>query len=139
MVQQTLQLFEPDSQPQRLIGDKAYDCDALDETLAELGIEMIAPHRKNRLPENRTQDGRAVRRYRHRWIVERTIAWLRKSSSPPRAMGKEAIGLHGLYSARLSYDRHAQLTLTRSVHSHRKLLFGQPLGKRRGETVRPGR
>jgi len=48
----------------------------LDETLAELGIEMIAPHRKNRLPENRTQDGRAVRRYRHRWIVERTIAWL---------------------------------------------------------------
>ena len=76
MVQQTLELFAPDTQPQRLIGDKAYDFDALDETLAELGIEMIAPHRKNRLPENRTQDGRAVRRYRHRWIVERTIAWL---------------------------------------------------------------
>jgi len=76
MVQQTLELFAPDTKPQRLIGDKAYDFDALDETLAELGIEMIAPHRKNRLPENRTQDGRAVRRYRHRWIVERTIAWL---------------------------------------------------------------
>src|SRR5438067_1111784 len=87
MVQQTLQLFEPDSQPQRLIGDKAYDCDALDETLAELGIEMIAPHRRNRLPENRTQDGRAVRRYRHRWIVERTgnhrrllVRWEKKLS-----------------------------------------------------------
>ncbi|MGH9779907.1 MAG: transposase, partial [Candidatus Acidiferrales bacterium] len=24
----------------------------------------------------RTQDGRALRRYRRRWIVERTIAWL---------------------------------------------------------------
>jgi transposase len=76
MVQQTLNLFDSQAQPERLIGDKAYDCDALDETLAELGIEMIAPHRKNRLPETKTQDGRAVRRYRHRWIVERTIAWL---------------------------------------------------------------
>jgi transposase len=76
MVQQTLDLFAPDTPPQRLIGDKAYDCDALDETLAELGIEMIAPHRKNRRAETKTQDGRAVRRYRHRWIVERTIAWL---------------------------------------------------------------
>jgi transposase len=76
MVQQTLDLFAPDALPQRLIGDKAYDCDALDETLAELGIEMIAPHRKNRRPETKTQDGRAARRYRHRWIVERTIAWL---------------------------------------------------------------
>jgi len=76
MVQQTLQLFEEDSQPQRLIGDKAYDSDPLDALLAELGIEMIAPHRQNRLPENQTQDGRPLRRYRHRWIVERTIAWL---------------------------------------------------------------
>jgi transposase len=37
---------------------------------------MISPHRRNRLPENQTQDGRPLRRYRHRWIVERTIAWL---------------------------------------------------------------
>jgi len=32
--------------PERLIGDKAYDSDALDQTLAEeYGIEMISPNR----------------------------------------------------------------------------------------------
>jgi transposase len=76
MVQGTLDLFAEQTQPERLIGDKAYDCDELDETLAELGLEMIAPHRKNRRPENITQDARPLRRYRHRWIVERTFAWL---------------------------------------------------------------
>lgn len=37
-----------DDQPERLIGDKAYDSDPLDVTLKEEGIEMIAPHRENR-------------------------------------------------------------------------------------------
>jgi transposase len=82
MVPETLNFFEPEAPPPRLIGDKAYNGDALEETLAELGIEMIAPHRKNRLPENRTQAGRAGRRYRHRWIVERTIAWLGNHRRP---------------------------------------------------------
>ena len=76
MVQQTLDLCDEDLQPERMIGDKAYDSDPLDEALAELGIEMIAPHRKNRKPENKTQDGRSLRRYKRRWHVERTIAWL---------------------------------------------------------------
>lgn len=76
MVQGTLELFDPETHPGRLIGDKAYDSDPLDAMLDELGIDMISPHRKNRRPENRTQDGRKLRRYRHRWIVERTIAWL---------------------------------------------------------------
>ena len=35
---------------------------------------MIAPHRGNR--KNTTQDGRALRRYRRRWKVERLFAWL---------------------------------------------------------------
>ena len=35
---------------------------------------MIAPNRKNR--KHKTQDGRPLRRYRRRWKVERTIAWL---------------------------------------------------------------
>ena len=35
-------------QPERLIGDKAYDSDPLDAELAERGIELIAPHRSNR-------------------------------------------------------------------------------------------
>jgi transposase len=62
--------------PERVIGDKAYDCDQLDEELAEQGIELIAPHRSNRKPENVTQDGRPLRRYIRRWTVERTIAWI---------------------------------------------------------------
>jgi transposase len=61
--------------PQRLIGDKAYDSDPLDRTFAAQGIELIAPHRDNRI-KSPTQDGRALRRYRRRWKVERLFAWL---------------------------------------------------------------
>jgi len=61
--------------PERLIGDKAYDSDPLDESLLERGIEMIAPHRKNR-KNKKTQDGRKLRRYRRRWKIERLFAWL---------------------------------------------------------------
>ena len=61
--------------PTRLIGDRAYDSDPLDARMAEQGIEMIAPHkRKRRRPKS--QDGRALRRYRRRWKVERLFAWL---------------------------------------------------------------
>lgn len=59
--------------PQRLIGDKAYDSDGLDAELAAIGIQMIAPNRRNR---RKTQDKRTLRRYKRRWKVERTIAWL---------------------------------------------------------------
>ncbi len=59
--------------PQRLIGDRAYDSDGLDEALADQGIEMIAPHRRGR---KKTQDGRKLRRYKHRWKIERLFAWL---------------------------------------------------------------
>lgn len=62
-------------QPERLIGDKAYDSDPLDAALAEQGVEMIAPHRRNR-KKAATQDGRKLRRYRRRWKVERLFAWL---------------------------------------------------------------
>lgn len=62
--------------PQKLIGDKAYDSDRLDQELAARGVEMISPHRANRQPENKTQDGRPLRRYKRRWTVERTISWL---------------------------------------------------------------
>jgi transposase len=62
-------------QPERLIGDKAYDSDPLDAELAGRGIELIAPHRRNR-KKPQTQDGRKLRRYRRRWKVERLNAWL---------------------------------------------------------------
>jgi transposase len=65
----------PRQKPERMIGDKAYDSDPLRKRLHRRGIELIAPHKRNRVRPP-TQDGRALRRYRHRWIVERTIAWL---------------------------------------------------------------
>jgi len=75
LVERTLDERFVDEQPQRLIGDKAYDSDVLDQRLlAERGIEMIAPHRKNR--RQTTQDGRPLRRYKRRWKVERLFAWL---------------------------------------------------------------
>ncbi|MCB9852904.1 MAG: IS5 family transposase [Phycisphaerales bacterium] len=63
------------SKPRRVIADRAYDSDALRSRLKQRGIELICPHRRGRVRPP-TQDGRALRRYRHRWIVERTIAWL---------------------------------------------------------------
>jgi transposase len=65
----------PRQKPQRTIGDKAYDSDPLRKRLQRRSIELIAPHRSGRVKPP-TQDGRALRRYRRRWIVERTIAWL---------------------------------------------------------------
>ena len=53
--------------PERTIADRAFDSDALDASLAEYGVEVIAPQRKNRRPENETQDGRKLRRYKRRW------------------------------------------------------------------------
>lgn len=61
--------------PEKLIGDKAYDSDPLDEELAELGIEMIASHKRNR-KRAKTQDGRKLRRYKRRWKIERFFAWI---------------------------------------------------------------
>ena len=65
----------PRSNPERLIADKAYDSDKLRKRLKERGIEVIVPHRCSRKKQS-MQDGRKLRRYRHRWIVERTISWL---------------------------------------------------------------
>ena len=61
--------------PSKLIYDKAADSDPLRESLAERGIDLICPHRRGR-KKPATQDGRKLRRYRRRWIIERTISWL---------------------------------------------------------------
>ena len=77
LVAQTLNAsFFPEN-PVRLIGDAAYDSDPLDRTLAAFDIELIAPHRGNRV--HLTQDGRPLRRYKRRWRVERLFAWLQNS------------------------------------------------------------
>jgi transposase len=65
----------PRQKPLRVIADKAYDSDPLRKRLRRRGIQLICPHKKNRV-RPATQDGRALRRYKRRWIIERTIAWL---------------------------------------------------------------
>lgn len=64
----------PRKKPDRIIADRAYDSRKLWERMKNKGIDFIAPHLRNR--KNRYQDGRKLRRYRRRWIVERTFAWL---------------------------------------------------------------
>jgi len=62
--------------PDRLIGDKAYDSDKLDEKIQAIyGTKLISPHKANR-KKAATQDGRELRRYVRRWKVERLFAWL---------------------------------------------------------------
>src|SRR4026207_224074 len=75
LVEDTLDQRFMEEKPERLIGDRAYDSDPLDEILAEQGILLIAPHKRNR-KKPKTQDGRALRRYRRRWKAERLFAWL---------------------------------------------------------------
>lgn len=76
LVQLTFDFYMIEAKPEHLIGDKAYDSDDLDEELGEQGIKMIAPHRSNRRKSHRTQDGRTLRRYQRRWIVERFFSWI---------------------------------------------------------------
>ena len=61
--------------PKRLIYDRAADSDPLRTRLAKRCIELICPHRRGRIRPP-TQDGRPLRRYKRRWIIERTISWL---------------------------------------------------------------
>ncbi len=61
--------------PERVIADGSYDSDPLREGLARRGMELIAPPGLNRI-RSAQQDGRSLRRYRRRWIIERTFAWL---------------------------------------------------------------
>jgi transposase len=65
----------PKKNPHRLVYDRAADSDLLRRRLAKRGVELICPHRSNRT-KPKTQDGRKLRRYRRRWKVERTFAWL---------------------------------------------------------------
>lgn len=75
LVEQTLLARFTDERPGKLIGDKAYDSDPLDERLAKFETELIAPHKANR-KRAKTQDGRKLRRYKRRWKIERLFAWL---------------------------------------------------------------
>ena len=61
--------------PARLLYDKAADADWLRESLQMRGILLLCPHRENRTKAS-ANDGRVMRRYKHRYKVERSISWL---------------------------------------------------------------
>lgn len=61
--------------PERLIYDMAADCDPLRDRLQARNIELICPHRSNRVRPAR-QDRRRLRRYRQRYKIERLNSWL---------------------------------------------------------------
>ena len=58
-----------------VIADRGHDSDELRDDLQEKGLEPIIPHRRGRVRPSRN-DGRRLRRYRRRYIIERTNAWL---------------------------------------------------------------
>lgn len=55
---------------------KGYDDDPLRRRLWNRGIELISPYRSNN--KSRVfEDGRKLRRYKRRYIIERTNSWLK--------------------------------------------------------------
>ena len=58
-----------------VVADRGYDSDPLRDQLAGEGFTLVAPHRRGR-KRPRTSDGRRLRRYKRRWVVERSFAWL---------------------------------------------------------------
>ena len=59
----------------RLIADPGYDSNGARALLVKRGIEPIIPARSNNRVATH-QDGRKMRRYKRRWIIERTNSWL---------------------------------------------------------------
>jgi len=62
-------------QPERLIADKGYDSNKARQLIEGRGMLPIIPARENNTKATH-QDGRHLRRYGNRWIIERTNAWL---------------------------------------------------------------
>jgi hypothetical protein len=65
-----------EEKPERLIGDRIYDSDALDAVLRQNSPAVIASHRRNRV-ESRAHNGRPQPRYERLWVVKRftEIPW----------------------------------------------------------------
>jgi transposase len=58
-----------------VVADRGYDSDPLRERLKQRGTDLIVPYRNNN-KQRRYEDGRKLRRYKRRWKIERTNAWL---------------------------------------------------------------
>ena len=65
----------PRTRPERLIANRGYDSNKVRKALKKRHMEPIIPVRCNNKVAT-DQDGRKLRRYRRRWIVERFIGWL---------------------------------------------------------------
>src|SRR5664280_656701 len=65
----------PRQRLRRVIADRGYDSDKLRQRLWDQGTELIAPYLRTR-KQRRFEDKRKLRRYRRRWKIERTNAWL---------------------------------------------------------------
>lgn len=61
--------------PERLIADKGYDSNKARQLIESRGMLPIIPARENNTKATH-QDGRHLRRYGNRWIIERTNAWI---------------------------------------------------------------
>lgn len=59
-----------------VLADRGYDSDPLRAELAAAGFELLAPHRKGR-KRPPASDGRRMRRYKRRYVVERAFAWVK--------------------------------------------------------------
>lgn len=59
------------TKPQRMIADRGYDSNAVRALLVTRAIEPIIPRRKNNRVATH-QDGRKLRRYKRRWLIEIT-------------------------------------------------------------------
>jgi transposase len=75
LAEEAIEQVPTSARPTPLIADRAYDSDKLRTNLLAKGWDLVCPHRRGRTKPN-TQDGRKLRRYRRRWKIERTIAWL---------------------------------------------------------------
>lgn len=77
-IETLLEMNQSSRQIRRLIYDKAADADWLRDQLESRNIELVTPHRSNRKRPPR-QDRRKLRRYRSRWVIERTMSWLQSN------------------------------------------------------------
>jgi transposase len=76
LIQSLLDEHQLELHSPRLIYDRAADPNKLRDELAADGIQLITPHRKHCRNIHPSYDCRVLKRYKQRWNVERTIAWL---------------------------------------------------------------
>ena len=107
----------------RLIADKSYDSDPLRKRLKrQRGIDLICPHRRNRT-KPRLQDGRKLRRYRRRFIIERTFCLAGRLQASGGALGAADYGVSRVFSSRVLDDRSE--TVMKPVLIIKKYYLGQ--------------